>query len=213
MTWNRQCVKLIVVMVQMKARMNPVHPAVDWLYLCLAATAAFEKACLQSSSASIWTTELHNQVCCGRPFAFTPWPSASCICLSLTFLPLHLGLLPLVSAFHWRPVLPTTGILQLSDSSCRFTNLLSGRQYALQYPSLLQSFFERIHFLAFMLQQTCLVAMHTPDGTPTLHQVGTLTLNQQPTSLIHSITHQHCADCVAFSWCTNSWSLRSGMTG
>ncbi len=104
-----------VVMVQMKARISPVHPAVDWLYLCMAATAAVETACLQSSSALIWTTELHNQVCCGWPFAFTPWPSASCICLSLRFLPLCLR---------------TIGILHLRDMSHGvMTNQLSGRQY------------------------------------------------------------------------------------
>ncbi len=103
-------------MVQMKARMNPVHPAVDWLYLCMVAIAAVEKACLQSSSALVWTTELHNQVCCGRPFAFTPWPVAYCMPFTVC----------------WPLCLPTTGILQLRDMCYAvMTNQLSGRQCAL----------------------------------------------------------------------------------
>ncbi|KAL0049173.1 hypothetical protein WJX82_008148 [Trebouxia sp. C0006] len=60
----------------MKARMNPVHPAVDWLYLCMAATAAVEKACLQSSSALIWTSELHNQVAALQQWRGTMWAYA-----------------------------------------------------------------------------------------------------------------------------------------
>ncbi|KAL0028971.1 hypothetical protein WJX77_009058 [Trebouxia sp. C0004] len=58
---------------QLKARMSSVHPAVDWLYLSMAATAAVEKACLQSSSALMWTTELHNQVAALQQWHRTLW--------------------------------------------------------------------------------------------------------------------------------------------
>ena len=186
--------KLIVVMVQLKARMSSVHPAVDWLYLCMAATAAVEKACLQSSSTLIWTTELHKQVCYGWPFAFTPCPSASCICLSVINegCCLHVGL----SAVKLRVYVV-------------MTNQLSSRHYEIQYTMLLQSFFERTHSLAFVLQQTCPGAVNKPDGTPTLYQEETLNLTiHKPDAL------NHAADCVAFPRCTHGhyitevWNVR-----
>ena len=49
--------------VQLKARSTPEHPAVDWLYPCMAGLAAFVQACLQPLSLLAWTNELHDQVC------------------------------------------------------------------------------------------------------------------------------------------------------
>ena len=51
----------VVAVLQLKARSSPVHSAVDWLYLNMAAVAALEQALLQPSHTLTWTSNLHNQ--------------------------------------------------------------------------------------------------------------------------------------------------------